>query len=143
MDANAALYLELLERRAELLNLLALELREAQPSIVGIDVAEIDRQSMRQESLCAELRFTWGELASLRSVQAESLASDQKNRWNAAIAANEKAAADLTRVQSVQAALLRRSRRSINVLMNVLSSSSVGYVPPWTSTQVHSFAVGA
>lgn len=58
MDANAALYLELLERRAELLNLLALELREAQPSIVGIDVAEIDRQSMRQESLCAELRFT-------------------------------------------------------------------------------------
>jgi len=120
-DAHSAACLDLIERRAELLRLLCIELGESQKCIAALDLGSLQHRIQRQESLCIQLRFIARELESI-GPNASTLRSEFRKRWAASLIAVAEATSELDRVKRVQSVLLRKSRRSVNVLMNVFST---------------------
>jgi len=147
--SETRMYVELLKRRLASLRLMAKELHDCRQSLVGMDLESIREHISYQQGLCAEIRFLDHELRVLRSqiVGAAGLQSDTLD--NAAFAGlfDSASAQELRRVigelataqknvwrlNQVYAGLLRRSRRSINVLINVLAS----YMGTYPATARH------
>ena len=139
------LYLELLKRRVASLRLIAKELHDCRDSLTGMDLEEIWEHISYQQGLCSEIRFLDGELRGLRRQLAEAGGLKPEAMSAAAFAGLFDAGPasqlrqvmeDLTGVQQsvrrlnqVYAGLLRRSRRSINVLINVMTSYMGTYSP--------------
>ena len=139
------LYLELLKRRVASLRLMANELRDCRDSLTGMDLEETWEHISYQQGLCSEIRFLDGELRGLRRQLAEAGGLEPEGMTAAAFAGLFDAGSapqlrqvmeDLAGVQQsvrrlnrVYAGLLRRSRRSINVLINVMASYLGTYSP--------------
>jgi hypothetical protein len=138
-------YIELLKRRAASLRLTAKELRECRGSFTKMDLEAIREHISYQNSLCAEIRALDDELRVSRRQLAAAAGLQPEGMSGAAFAglfdANSslqlrQVTADLAVVQNtvrrlnrVYAGLLRRSRRSINVLINVMASYLGTYSP--------------
>jgi uncharacterized protein YhaN len=141
-------YLELLEKRLETLRLLATDLDESRAAYVTLDLRSMHQHISRQENLCTEIRMLDGELQnmkeSLRSLAAAGEMPSTLNELEAQldpISARQlhvllgglKAIqADVRRLSRVHSELLRRSRRSVNVLLNFLAHYSGTYPLPLT-----------
>jgi len=138
-------YIELLKRRAASLRLTARELRECRESFTRMDLEAIREHISYQKSLCAEIRALDDELRVSRRQLAATGGLDPDGMSAATFAglfdANSASQLrqitdDLAAVQNtvrrlnrVYAGLLRRSRRSINVLINVMASYLGTYGP--------------
>jgi hypothetical protein len=143
--SETRMYVELLKRRLASLRLMAKELVDCRHSFVSMDIESAREHISYQQGLCSEIRFLDHELRVLRAqiVGAAGLQPDGLD--NAAFASlfdNSSAlelrqvVGELTDVQKrvwrlnrVYAGLIRRSRRSINVLINVMASY-MGTYPP-------------
>lgn len=147
-------YLNLMERRASALRLLAAGLEECCACITEMDLNGLQQAVAQQEHICAELRFLREETERYQTQFAgdaePKLPLRAVNHMSAALTPEgarrlqeleEELAALQGRVRHsnrVQAALLHRSRRSVNILMNFLSnyatsagaSSAEGAAPP-------------
>ena len=144
-------YLDLLERRHGVLNLLVEGLRDSRSAFIGLNLDAIQQHTTEQGNLCTEVRFLDQEMKDVkgklaveyhldeRTVGSESLAKqldpDTARRLRLLLQGLESIQADVRRLNRVQAELLRRSRRSIHVLMNVVANCQGTYQPP-------SFAAG-
>lgn len=131
-------YLNLMERRASALRLLAAGLEESCACITEMDLNGMQQAVARQEHICAELRFLREETERYQtqfSVAAgEGLPPRAANYMPAALTLEtakrlqgleEELATLQGRVRHsnrAQTALLHRSRRSVNILMNFLSN---------------------
>ncbi len=139
------MYVELLKRRLASLRLMAKELRDCRQSLVSMDLESTREHISYQQGLCSEIRFLDHELLALKSqiVGAAGLQSDGLDGAAFAGLFDSSSAQELRRVTGelaevqksvwrlnrVYAGLLRRSRRSINVLINVMASYMGTYSP--------------
>ena len=138
-------YIELLKRRVASLRLTARELRECRKSFTGMDLEAIREHISYQKSLCSgisalddELRVLRGQMAVASGLQPEGMSpaafqglcdagsSLQLRQVMDDLEVVQKRVRRLTRVYT---GLLRRSRRSINVLISVMANYIGTYSP--------------
>jgi hypothetical protein len=139
-------YLELLERRLVTLRLLAADLDESRSAYVELDLRAMHHHISNQENLCMEIRLLDAELRSVseqikgqttpgeKSPPLGRLADhlDPKSARQLQLLLGGLAAiqADVRRLSRVHSELLKRSRRSVNVLLNFLAHYSGTYPLP-------------
>ena len=144
-------YLELLERRLATLQLLAADLDESRSAYVTLDLRAMHQHISHQENLCAEIRLLDAELQAMKGKLAELAAAGQIPATRAELEAQLDPAsarqlqlllgglkaiqADVRRLSRVHSELLRRSRRSVNVLLNFLAHYSGTYPSPITRSR--------
>ena len=144
-------YLELLERRLATLRLLAADLDESRSAYVTLDLRAMHQHIAHQENLCAEIRLLDAELQAMKGKLAELAASGQIPATQSELEAQLDPAsarqlqlllgglkaiqADVRRLSRVHSELLRRSRRSVNVLLNFLAHYSGSYPLPITRSK--------
>jgi hypothetical protein len=143
--SETRMYIELLKRRIASLRLIAKELRDCRESFVSMNLESTREHISYQQGLCSEIRFLDQDLGVLRRQIAQAAGLDPDGLDESAfvsvfdsasalelrqvlreLAAVQKAVRRLNRVHS---GLLKRSRRSINVLINVMASY-MGTYPP-------------
>jgi hypothetical protein len=139
-------YLELLKRRVASLRLMAKELRDCRGALIKMDLESTRQHISYQQGLCSEIRFLDQELGVLRRELAKAGGLEPEGMSESAFAKLFDAGSasqlrqildDLEQVQRrvwrlnrVYGGVLRRSRRSIHVLINVLASYRGTYSRP-------------
>jgi len=137
MKPEAERFAELLRRRLVTLRLLAADLEESRKAYVDLDLPAMHRHNSQQERLCTEISLIDAELRDLRK---KLMGSAAEGGWGAAWDRLEAGSdpdsarqlqlllgglkgiqADMRRLSRVHAELLKRSRRSVNVLLNFLA----------------------
>jgi len=136
-------YLELLERRLATLRLLAADLDESRSAYVTLDLRAMHQHIAHQENLCTEIRMLDAELqerkgtlaglaargeipSSLGALEAQ-LDPTSARQLHLLLGGLKAIQADVRRLSRVHSELLRRSRRSVNVLLNFLAHYSGTY----------------
>lgn len=143
MNHEVQIYLELLEKRLATLRLLATDLEESRSAYVTLDLRLMHQHISRQENLCTEVRLLDAELQRMKEKLRTLAASGQMPATLSELEAQLDPAsarqlhlllgglkaiqADVRRLSRVHSELLRRSRRSVNVLMNFLAHYSGTY----------------
>jgi chromosome segregation ATPase len=141
-------YLELLERRLATLHMLATDLDESRSAYVTLDLRSMHQHIARQENLCTEIRLLDNELQGMKErlrglaaageipatlseleAQLDPMSARQLHLLLGGLKAIQ---ADVRRLSRVHSELLRRSRRSVNVLLNFLAHYSGTYPLPVT-----------
>jgi uncharacterized protein YhaN len=139
-------YMDLLERRLATLRLLASDLEESRAAYVTLDLTSMHQHISRQENLCTEIRMLDGELQNMKEklrrlaalgeipstlgeleAQLDPVSARQLQLLMGGLRAIQ---ADVRRLSRVHSELLRRSRRSVNVLLNFLAHYSGKYPLP-------------
>jgi hypothetical protein len=121
-------YLELLERRLTLLGDLAGALRASTEALVQLDLDTIHRKVGEQERLCHEIRSLDRGLDVLQRKCRAGLAPG--GDCPALLARMAEAQAEVRTLNRKHAALVRRSRRTLEAMMNFLRSTSPTYADP-------------
>ena len=146
MKREITRYFGLLEKRLDWFHLLAAELKESGSAFTELDLNGMQQHTSHQENLCAEIRFLARELEALQHKIYEGLEYDktrsdlselkdgfepaEAQRLRSLCSEISATQAEVQRLNRVRGALLRRSRRSINVLMNFMANYSATYQPP-------------
>jgi hypothetical protein len=137
MSAETTRYLDLLERRLALLGSLAAALTATRADIVALDVDGLQARITDQERLCLEIRLLD---AQLNRFQRQCAAHTTSGDSTASHADTIRCRQTLDRLKSAQVsvkqlndehrALLRRSRRTVNALLNSYHSFALTYANP-------------
>ena len=138
-------YIGLLKRRVASLRLTARELRECRKSFTGMDLEAIREHISYQKSLCSgisalddELRVLRGQMAVASGLQPEGMSPAAfQGLCDAGSSLQLRQVMDdlevvqkrVRRLNRVYAGQLRRSRRSINVLINLMANYIGTYSP--------------
>jgi hypothetical protein len=128
MSVERAHYLELLERRLTLLGELAGELRASTEALVQLDLDTIHRKVGEQERLCHEIQSLDRGLDDLQRKCGAGLAPGSDS--SALLARMAETQAQVRALNRKHAALVRRSRRTLEAMMNFLRSTSPTYADP-------------
>lgn len=145
MCQAAGRYLAVLEQRLAALDRLAAVLREAQSAVVAMDLGRTLQTTLHQQDLCQEIRCFDRQLAALAPSLASApgigvkwsapeelwgcLDGDSQRKLRSLLNGLEKIQAEIRRLNRIQAVLLCRSRRSVNVLLNVMGHYTGVYGP--------------
>jgi hypothetical protein len=146
MKSEVQHYLELLERRLATLRLLATDLDESRSAYVTLDLRAMHQHISHQENLCTEIRMLDAELQDLKGTLAGLAAAGEipaslgdleaqldpnsARQLHLLLGGLKAIQADVRRLSRVHSELLRRSRRSVNVLLNFLAHYSGTYPLP-------------
>jgi len=149
-------YLQLLERRLATFRMLAADLDESRSAYVNLDLRAMHSHILRQENLCAEIRILDNELQSMKEklrglatageipstlgeleAQLDPTSARQLHLLMGGLKAIQ---ADVRRLSRVHSEILRRSRRTVNVLLNFLAHYSGAYPVSVTRTREMPFA---
>jgi hypothetical protein len=146
MKQEVQQYLDLLERRLATLRLLAADLDESRSAYVTLDLRAMHQHIARQESLCTAIRTLDTELQNMKQrLRGLAAAGEMPSTLGEIEAQLDPASArqlhllmgglkaiqsDVRRLSRVHSELLRRSRRSVNVLLNFLAHYSGTYPVP-------------
>lgn len=146
MEREVHRYLELLERRLATLRLLAADLDESRSAYVTLDLRAMHQHIAHQENLCTEIRMLDAELQEVKRKLADSGAAGampaslselevqldpaSARQLHLLLGGLKAIQADVRRLSRVHSELLRRSRRSVNVLLNFLAHYSGTYPSP-------------
>jgi FlgN protein len=135
-------YLELLERRLSLLRLLAREFVDCRKEFVALDLDGMYRRISEQEELCRQIQRLHPAIHALQQTCAVQLGlgnpsaarmmenAEWAERLSRVMQELGKAQAEVGRLNQVHAAYLRRSRRTITVLMNFIGNYAMTYSQP-------------
>lgn len=148
MKREVQQYLDLLERRLATLRMLAADLDESRSAYVTLDLRLMHQHIAHQENLCSEIRMLDTELQNMKDklrglvatgempstlgeleAQLDPMSARQLHLLMGGLKAIQ---ADVRRISRVHSELLRRSRRSVNVLLNFLAHYSGTYPIPLT-----------
>jgi hypothetical protein len=156
MKSEVQRYLELLERRLATLRLLAADLDESSSAYVTLDLRAMHQHTSHQENLCTEIRTLDSELRDLKGkLTGTAVAGDipstlggleaqldptSARQLNLLLGGLKAIQADVRRLSRVHSELLRRSRRSVNVLLNFLAHYSGTYPLPGNRSKGTPFA---
>lgn len=142
MNPELETYLALLERRLSLLRLLAQEFVDSRKEFVALDLDGMYRRISEQEELCRQIQRLHPAIHALQQTCAIQIGMENRrapgNSENAEWAERltgvmqeiGKAQAEVGRLNQIHAAYLRRSRRTIHVLMNFIGSYAMTYARP-------------
>jgi hypothetical protein len=155
MKSEVQRYLELLERRLATLHMLATDLDESRSAYVTLDLRAMHQHISHQENLCTEIRMLDAEMQSMKGkltglaaagempstlgdleAQLDPTSARQLHLLLGGLKAIQ---ADVRRLSRVHSELLRRSRRSVNVLLNFLAHYSGTYPLPVTRSKGEPF----
>jgi hypothetical protein len=136
--SQTAQYIELLKRQVASLRLTARELLECRESFTSLSLDAIREHVLYQKSLCSEiralddeLRVLGGQMAVASGLQPEGMSlaafaglcdADSSVQLRQVMNDLEVVQKRVRRLNRVYLGLLRRSRRSIHVLINVMSN---------------------
>jgi hypothetical protein len=115
---------------AELLKLIQCELTGAREAVSRLEVEKLEYHTRRLDALCCELSSIEREVRARGTAGEEALSHTDQDRRRVLIDRVRSQATEVKQLGNVYATLLRKSRRTINVLMNVLSTSSLSYRRP-------------
>lgn len=135
---------ELIASRARQLHLLAAELGESRQALVRLDLDAIHRHNAQQQMLYQEVQRLDGEIRRFASagsaagggtaLSLDAVASDwddeAKDRLRALLREHDVARQRVQELSQVQAELLRRSRRYLQILFNLVNNSMGLYEAP-------------
>jgi len=139
MSHDLKTYLKLLEQRLSLLRLLAQELVDSRKEFVAFDLDGMYRRISEQEELCRQIQRLHPAIQALQQTCATQLgvgnggaAGNPENaQWAIRLTGVMKelgnAQAEVGRLNQIHAAYLRRSRKTIDVLMNFVGSYTMTY----------------
>ena len=142
MDSDFQTYLSLLERHLSLLRLLAQEFVASRKEFMAFDLDGIYRRIFEQEELCGQIQRLQPGIHSLQQKCATQLGlktiggtdlspnREQGERVARILSEIESARTEVGRLNQIHAAYLRRSRRTANVLMQLVSSLALTYARP-------------
>ena len=126
-----ASYTELLKRRLNALRALEASLRASQNALLSRDVQQTDRFTEEQTELCHEIEFLNRDIRSADEVLAWAKALKPDNREIAQIRRHAKTAeVQLAQSFMVHSSLVRRSKRSLTVVMSVQAKRNPAYCSP-------------
>ncbi|HWR36701.1 MAG TPA: hypothetical protein VN622_12605 [Clostridia bacterium] len=123
-------YRHVQQQRLSTLCALCAELRDVQESIVAMDLPRIETNVRAEESLCTELRAIHREITELASALDLPVEPGRDIDGTGELDIVQSLAdvqSEVRQLTRVNAALVHRSRRSINVLLNVLATCCGGY----------------
>jgi hypothetical protein len=156
MNHEVQQYLKLLERRLATLRLLAADLDESRSAYVTLDLRAMHQHIARQENLCTEIRLLDTELQNMKGNLRGLVASGEMpstigqleaqldpmsaRQLHLLLGGLKTIQADVRRLSRVHSELLRRSRRTVNVLLNFLAHYSGTYPLPLTRSRGTPFA---
>jgi sugar-specific transcriptional regulator TrmB len=137
MEPEIDRYLNLLERRLNTLRQLAIQLKESQDAYTAMDLDRITYYINYQENLCNEIRAFDAQIRGLHQSLCNALHQEldltapaalmphldetSQRKLKVVMQGLSNIQADVKRLNRVQAELLKRSKRSINVLINLMS----------------------
>ncbi len=137
MEREIDRYLNLLEMRLDTLRRLAVQLRESQDAYTAMDLDRINYYINYQENLCNQIRSFDTQIRDLHKNLCDalhmelgagpeqtlmsSLDESSQRRLKVVTQGLANIQADVKRLNRVQAELLKRSKRSINALINLMS----------------------
>jgi hypothetical protein len=144
MSPESQPIIELITARTRQLQLLAAELLQSRQALVRLDLDAIHNHNAQQETLCQEVMRLDGQLLRLsnagglgpagQSISLNNVANtwDHKSReeLGALLKEHDKARVEVQDLSQVQADLLRRSRRYLRILFNLVSNSMGQYEAP-------------
>ena len=145
MSAEATRYLDLLEERLALLGALATALTAARTDIVSLDITALESRIAEQDRLCTEIRSLDVQLDRVQSqcathfsppsmrgsVIVAGLAADSDfARRRETLARLARVQANVKKLNNEHQALVRRSRRTVNALLNSYASFAMTYSNP-------------
>lgn len=116
----------LLENKVELLRQLAGSLEAAQAAVVHHDLAELRRETARQERICGQFR----QLEAARLAKAEAVWGDAQGRREELQGNLARVKLEVTRLNRIYGALLRRASRTVNIFCRALVAARVTYDVP-------------
>jgi len=143
-------YLKLLEHRFSLLGLLTQSLIQSRSDFIAMKLDAMERLTAEQERLCAQVRSVDAELARVQTGGGEDAGLSprlaglcwpgsrdgdvqQDNRIRAMLDRIRLAQEELARANHAHQAMLRRSKRTVQILMNFFSSFAPTYSSPMTA----------
>jgi len=137
MEREIDRYLNLLERRLDTLRQLATQLKASQEAYTAMDLDRITYYINYQENLCSEIRSFDDQIRQLHKSLCDALHQEldlaapdslmahlderAQRRLKVVTQGLANIQADVKRLNRIQAELLKRSRRSINALINLMS----------------------
>jgi FlgN protein len=141
VSAETARYLELLEERLALLGSLATALTAARLDIVSLDIDGLEARISEQDRLCTEIRALDLQLDRVQqqctahlgpaSLQAAGAPPDPAFvRCRETLDRLTRVQATVKQLNNEHQALLRRSRRTVNALLNSYHSFAITYSNP-------------
>lgn len=147
MKSESTQYLKLLERRLELLASLAGTLAESRNDFISMDLGAIESRIAEQEQFCVQIRSLDAEITSVQIRCAERAGARpctdaiswpgsrdgdprQDEQIRATLGRVATAQAELKKLNDAHQAMLRRSRRTVQVLMNLFNSYAPTYSAP-------------
>jgi hypothetical protein len=119
-------YKEILRCRLQAIVSLTQALRATQNALLSRELVTLQQLSAQQQALCGEIEFLDDELRVSRAQGNAADSADLDELQEQMVAAET----GLVRTYKVHAALLRRARRSVNVMINVAQSESNAYCSP-------------
>ena len=147
VKSNSARYLNLLEKRLDLLLSLTNTLAASRQDFVAMDLNGIERGIQEQEQFCTQIRSLDSEITRIQLSCAErsslrpcpdsiswpgsndsSPSRDEQIRLTLGRVAE--AQAELKRLNDAHQAMLRRSKRTVQVLLNLFDSHAPIYTAP-------------
>jgi hypothetical protein len=135
-------YLGLLERRLSLLRLLAQEFVDCRKEFIALDLDGMYRRISEQEELCRQIQRLQPAIQTLQQTCATHLGlesggaagnaenTERGERLSRVMQDLGKAQAEVGRLNQIHAAYLRRSRRTMSVLMNYIGNYVMTYTLP-------------
>jgi broad specificity phosphatase PhoE len=136
VGAETTRYLDLLEQRLALLGSLAAALAAARSDVVALDIDGLQARIADQERLCADIRLLDAQLNRIQRQCAAhahaGLAAPNADgiRYRETLDRLKSAQAAVKRLNDEHRVLLRRSRRTINALLNSYHCFALTYANP-------------
>jgi len=142
MTLKIETYLALLELRLSLLRLLAQEYVDCRKEFVALDLDGMYRRIAEQEELCRQIQRLTPGIRALQQTCAAQLGllnpagagkpESAEWAWRLSSVMQElgKTQAEVGRLNQIHAAYLRRSRKTIDVLMNYIGRYAMMYARP-------------
>jgi hypothetical protein len=129
MTTSIDTYNEMMASRLQGIRAITQSLGDSRQALLSRDVDRLQQLTAQQQMLCREVDFLDAEIEGVRTeLEAELQSQDGESEAMAAQIAS--AEAELVRAYKVNAALLRRARRAVNVMINVAQSEANAYCSP-------------
>ena len=129
-------HVELLELRLFLLRALAEQLKDCRKDFITMDLERMYSRIAEQENLCRQIQSLHPAVDSLDRSRARQTESDEvawADRLRRVMQEIGDAQTEVARLNQIHAAFLRRSSRTVQMLMNFVGNYAITYAPPVSS----------
>ena len=130
--------LELLARRLQLMQEIAVALERGLVPMASLDLRHIEQETAHQMQVCSDFKRLNEQMRSLASDHAGLEGANSADSRRRMIDECRKVEAKVRELNRAYAALLRRAWQSLNIASNLLANQAITYEQPGRELAVHS-----